>query len=159
MLIAELKQMDDALISLKPRHVTNIIEGSKKVELRNRVVNIKPGTRLWIYSTLPEGYICAYAVVHSVVIDRPSVVWGEYRHVMGITKQEFDMYTKGRERVSVIKIKNIYKIEPGIDLYHLKKTNNFQPPQFMKWLSNDCNLLNFLKNFLESNSTSISMAW
>lgn len=152
--------MTDALISLKPRHMNNFIAGKKTVELRSRVINIKSGARLWIYSTLPDGYIGAYALVNSVEVNSPAKIWEKYSDEIAITKREFDDYTSGKEFVSAIKIKNIYTIEPCIKLEYIrKKSKGFQPPQFIKLLKNDYSLMMFLNMFIEKNTTSVSLAW
>ena len=152
--------MKDALISLKPRHMANFLEGKKTVELRSRTVNLGAGARLWIYSTLPDGYIGAYAIVEGVEIDKPSKIWKKYGKEIAISKYEFDEYTLGKNLVSAIKVQSVYSIEPCIKLTELrKKSLGFQPPQFMKWLSNDYQLLKFLNNVLENKRNSVSLAW
>lgn len=152
--------MTDALISLKPRHMANFLEGKKTVELRSRTVNLCSGAKLWIYSTLPDGYIGAYAIVEDVDIDKPSKIWKKYGKEIAISKYEFDEYTIGKDLVSAIKVQNIYSIEPCIKLTDLrKKSKGFQPPQFMKWLSNDHQLMNFLNNVLEGKTNSVSLTW
>ena len=152
--------MTDALISLKPIHMANFLDGKKTVELRTRAVNLCSGTRLWIYSTLPDGCIGAYALVEKVEIDTPNKIWKKFGKDIAITKREFDDYTAGKQLVSAIKVESIYSIEPSIKLNELrKKSKGFQPPQFMKWLSNDHKLMTFLHDFLEENSNSTSLAW
>ena len=49
--------MSDAIISIKPRHVDNILSGNKTVELRTRSINLPSGSRLWVYTTLPVGKV------------------------------------------------------------------------------------------------------
>ena len=61
----------DILISVKPRHATSMMSGLKSVELRRRPINITPGTRVWIYSKLPQGQIQVLATVDKVVEDKP----------------------------------------------------------------------------------------
>lgn len=152
--------MNDALISLKPRHLSNLIDGTKTVELRSRIVNFVSGTRVWIYSTLPEGRISAYAIVEKVEIAKPSIIWRMYGKEIAITRSEFDEYTDGKQLVSAIQFNSIYIIEPGITLdYIRKKSKSFQPPQFIKWLKNDNLLLKYLNCFIERNNTSVSLAW
>lgn len=152
--------MLDALISLKPRHMSNLIDGIKTVELRSRVVNLQSGTRVWLYSTLPDGYIGAYALVENVEIAKPTKIWKVHGKEIAISKREFNEYTEGKQFVSAIKFSSIYTIEPGIHLdYIRRKSKNFQPPQFMKWLQNDYSLLKYLNRFVERNTTSVSLAW
>jgi len=127
--------MDNALISLKPKYVKKILAGEKTIELRRRSTNILPGTRLWIYSTLPSGSIEAIAEVESTHTDTPKIIWEKYSSEIGLSKNEFDTYVLGSNMVTAIAIRSIRKIDPSLTLHNIKEKNNsFHPPQFFTYL-------------------------
>ena len=145
--------MNNALFSIKPNHVENIISGYKTVELRSRTVNLESGTTLWIYSTLPSGCVSAYATVDKVHQDTPSNIWREYSEEIAISKKEFDDYVNGKVTVSAICLKDIYQIEPAISLEELRRnTENFHPPQFFKKFPSNHSFIMYMHSLLGMNN-------
>jgi len=137
--------MRDALISIKPRYTKDIISGKKTVELRSRIVNLDPGTTLWIYSTLPEGHLNIAAKVQMIDVDSPKNIWKRYSTSIGIDKNEYDNYVFGKSIVSAICMTSVIKIEPSVSLHELRQIQEgFQPPQFFKKLYPDDPLLRHL---------------
>ncbi|MEW8646721.1 MAG: ASCH domain-containing protein [Candidatus Thiodiazotropha endolucinida] len=130
--------MNDILISIRPNFVEKILDGKKTVELRTRRANLQPGTRMWIYSTLPQGEICAMAHVEFVHTDSPDSIWEQFRDEIGITEHEFWDYVGNRDSVSAIKLASVDPVESGVTLQYIqKKLGAFSPPQFFKRLKND----------------------
>lgn len=84
--------MIDAIISIKPRHVENILSGDKTVELRTRSINLPVGSRLWIYTTLPVGKVKLSAEIDFIELLSPKKMWKKHGESICITKQEFDEY-------------------------------------------------------------------
>ena len=122
----------EALISIKPQYADAILDGRKTVELRRGRVKIGPGSRLWIYSTLPRGQIEGVAVVDGVVTGSPATIWKRYREQACISKQEFDSYADGRDVMSAILIREVIRTEQKLALSLLRsKIRSFHPPQFM----------------------------
>ncbi len=127
--------MNDAIISIKPRHVENILSGDKTVELRTRSVNLPVGSRLWVYSTLPVGKVKLSAEIDFIDMLSPKDIWKKYGKNICISKQEFDEYTEGRELVSAIGLRNVKPLDKGICLETMRGyEKNFQPPQFFSRL-------------------------
>lgn len=130
--------MIDAMISIKPRHVKNIISGKKTVELRVRGMNLPEGSRLWIYTTLPVGKIQASALIDFIDLLPPKEIWKKYGKSICINKNEFDEYTKSRSLVAAIGLRNAKPLEKEICLEALREVEeNFQPPQFFSKLHPD----------------------
>jgi len=123
--------MCDAIISIKPKHVESILSGKKTVELRVRNVNLPEGTRLWIYTTLPIGQVGAHAEVGFIECLSPKEMWRKYGGSICISKQDFEEYTKSREIVTAIGLKNVRRLSQDICLKAMRSCEeNFQPPQF-----------------------------
>ena len=74
--------MNDAIISIKPRHVKNILTGAKTVELRTRTIKMPKGSRLWVYSTLPVGKVEIFAEIDFVEILPPKKMWTKYSNCL-----------------------------------------------------------------------------
>ncbi|WP_144063015.1 ASCH domain-containing protein [Litchfieldella anticariensis] len=127
--------MSDAIISIKPRHVDNILSGAKTVELRTRSITLPAGSRLWVYVTLPVGKVMLSAEIMFTDSLPPNEVWTKYGKEICISKEEFDEYTKGRSAVSAIGLKNVQPLSKDICLNTMREyEKNFQPPQFFSKL-------------------------
>lgn len=123
--------MIDAIISIKPRHVENILSGAKTVELRVRNINLPTGSTLWVYSTLPVGKVKLSTEISFVDLLPPKEIWKKHGKNICISKKEFDEYTKGRSLVSAIGLKNVRRLDRDICLETMREyEKNFQPPQF-----------------------------
>ena len=127
--------MNDAIISLKPRHVENILSGNKTVELRTRNINLPIGSRLWVYTTLPVGKVRISTEINFIEMLPPKTIWKKYGDDICISKAEFDEYTDGRELVSAIGLRNVKPLDKDICLETMRGyEKNFQPPQFFSRL-------------------------
>lgn len=130
--------MTDAIISIKPRHVENILSGEKTVELRTRGMNLPVGSRLWIYTTLPVGRVKISAEIDFIEIKSPKEIWKKYGRKICIPKKEFDEYTGLRKFVVAIGLRNIKRLDDELSLAALRAyEENFQPPQFYSKLNPD----------------------
>lgn len=136
-----MKKNRSALISIRPQYVDMILNGSKTIELRRKPLNIKSGTRIWIYSTLPDGNIRATASVKNVYEDSKARIWELFRDRVGITKQRFYEYFHGNEFAYAMELEKPCSLEDPIHLDELRfEVSNFHPPQSYMWLS-DCHPL------------------
>ncbi len=138
--------MNEIIISIKPNFVDKILCGEKTVELRTRRANIQPGTKMWIYSTLPRGEICAFASVEYVYTDTPESIWAQYSEEIAITEKEFWEYVGDRDAVSVIKMSQVDSVKSGVTLKKIKdKIGSFNPPQFFMRLTNNSPIRSLLQ--------------
>ena len=137
--------MDDAIISLKPRYAELVVSGKKYVELRNRIVRLTPGTKIWIYATRPVGRIVAFAEVKSVVHDEPALIWKQFKKDICIEKTHFDSYTEDKERVSAVMLTAVRMLSDAPTLERIRKVvGTFHPPQFYARLAAESGLLGIL---------------
>ena len=128
--------MTDAIISIKPRHVENILSGKKTVELRVRSVNLPVGTRMWVYTTLPVGSVSVSVDVDFIESLPPKEMWRKYGHRICISKKEFDDYTKCRDFVTAIGLREIRRLDSEVSLETMRvNVRGFQPPQFFSRVS------------------------
>ena len=134
--------MGNAIISLKPQYAELVVSGKKSVELRNRIVRLSPGTKIWIYVTRPVGRIVAFAEVKSVVHDEPALIWKHFKKDICIEKTHFDSYTEDKERVSAVTLTAVRELPEAPTLDGIRKVvGTFHPPQFYARLAAESGLL------------------
>ena len=128
--------MNEALISIKPRYVRRMLDGEKSVEIRNRTVNLRQESRLWIYSTLPKGCIEAVAEVGRVEVGTPPAIWHKYGDSLGISETAYRQYVNGASSVSAISIRRVSQLPSALSLSMLRmRVPGFHPPQFLKYMA------------------------
>ncbi len=127
---------DNILVSLNPKHASNIFLGLKTVEIRRRSMNVREGTRIWIYAKLPVGAILGFATITKVENKSPERLWQLYGAESAIEKEEFTSYLDGRPHACAILLEKITELPEAISLGELRKLeSNFQPPQFFTKLN------------------------
>lgn len=122
---------ENILISLEPRHATNIYAGLKKVELRRRTMHVAPGAIVWIYEKVPIGSITGSATITAVHTASPAQLWRRFGSVSGLSKAEFFNYFADRSVACALILDDAQHLHHPLSLASLKAlTGNFQPPQF-----------------------------
>ena len=123
--------MSQVIISLKPEYGNLVLSGSKTVELRNRIVRIEPGTKIWIYITRPIGEIVAMADLNSVIHDSPVSIWRRYGRQMCIDWVGFEDYVGDRRQVSALLLGGVTALDEPIPIGGIRRVvRSFHPPQF-----------------------------
>ena len=126
-----MQDKDNILISLDSCHARNIYAGTKRVELRRRIMHITPGTIVWIYEKIPTGCITGHATVTAVHIDSPKKLWGNFGSISGLSKVEFFTYFEDVDIACALVLDEIQGLHRPLSLKSLRKAvNHFQPPQF-----------------------------
>ena len=121
----------DILISVRSEYATKMLSGQKTVELRRRYLNVKPGTRVWIYSKAPHAAVRARAVVESIVSGKPAGLWRKFRCCAGVSRREFCSYFGNIDVGHAILLKNIRKLPEEMSLATIRRrVRSFHPPQF-----------------------------
>ena len=130
------------LISLEERHATNILLGTKKVELRRRTMHIEPGATIWFYVKKPVGAIVGFAIVGTTYSASPTTVWRKYGAVSGLKKSEFMNYFDGAAIASAMALSGAKKLKTPVTLEALRAAtpNGFHPPQFYCRLKTDLSI-------------------
>ena len=139
----------NVLISLEKRYADSIMNGEKKVELRNRRMNLSIGDSIWIYSKKPHGCVAMKVTVKDIAEDSPKSLWNQYWDVCGINEEEFFTYFNGVKIGYAISLGKMKRLTYPISLEDIrKKETNFHPPQFSKYLIDGTPLLSFLEECL-----------
>ena len=87
--------MNKIIVSINPRHVNNIINGSKRYEYRTRIAS-KDVNKLLIYETAPIKMVVAEADVIEVLSLDPKTLWEQTKDYSGLSKEFFYEYFKNR---------------------------------------------------------------
>ena len=96
----------NAILSIKPQFVEEIIAGTKKFEYRKSVFK-KPVEKVYIYASAPVSKIVGEFEVAQVLESTPNRVWQQTKEYSGIKKVWFDQYYAGRGIAYAIGIKNL----------------------------------------------------
>lgn len=110
----------DWVITLKPQYVEAFKNGTKKYEIRTRVPNdLRPSDRLFVIQSASGGKVVLCLVVDAIFNLFPVDAWGRFNRALGISKEAFDEYTKGRERIVLLRISNIEEMPDDMKIYDL----------------------------------------
>jgi len=121
----------NVLLSIKPEHVANIVNGTKRYEFRRKVFS-KDVSKVVIYCTKPVGKIVAEFSVANILQGSPENVWRETCRGSGISRDFFDAYFSGRDTAFAIEIGCLNVFAEPIDPSDL--IENFTPPQSFRYL-------------------------
>ena len=145
--------MPDALISIKPKYVDRFLSGQKVVEIRNRKVNLTNNSKLWIYTTLPKASIQTIAYVKHVETDAPELIWERYSELIGISRDSFNQYVNGSNKISAIVTKGVRKLPFEITLEEIRNmVPGFHPPQFLKFMGVNDPILSAIMSLISKNN-------
>lgn len=126
----------DILVSVYPCYAAKILDGTKTVELRRRRIRVRPGTRMWIYSTKPLGSVNILAIVEAVHELRPAELWQRFAEKADISKPDFQEYFAGAQTGCALVLGKVVPLLPEVALEVIRrKIKTFRPPQFFKKLS------------------------
>ena len=126
-----MRNEENILISLTPRHAENIFSGHKLVELRRRTMHISPGTKAWVYVKLPIGAIIGRVTIRAIHTSTPTSIWRRFGLVSGLTRSEFFDYFSGVTEGVALELDDVKKMRQPICLAKLREASSgFQPPQF-----------------------------
>ena len=123
-------------ISVKPEFAEKIISEEKTIELRTLKPNISTDDYIIIYASSPLKSVVAFGRIKNILKMAPQKMWSNFSSCLGIDKQRFDDYYKGKLYAIGIEFNEVTKIEP----VHLNDLRNidpqFHPPQIYKYISN-----------------------
>lgn len=121
------------ILSIKPRFVGEIFEGTKKYEYRKQIFK-KNVDSILIYSTKPTGKVVGEIYFNNILEGTPSDIWNLTASDSGMDKKEFDKYFEGKKNAYAISINKVvkYDILKDIRLY----TKSGRPPQSYYYFDN-----------------------
>ena len=123
------------VLSIHPRHVEKILEGTKSVELRRTRPLVTPGQPVAIYATLPSGALVATCRISEVHAGTPASIWQLVGDDTGVTRAEFEVYFKGADSAVALRLDTVTALVGQISLQQLRaQGRSFHPPQTWHFL-------------------------
>jgi adenylate kinase len=122
------------LISIHPKHVTNILSGRKIFEYR-KVIPSQEISHLVLYSTAPVMKIVAVAEVVGRIIGPPTKVWNVTGFGSGIPRSFFREYFAGQRQACALSLGRVYELVSPRGLSSLAGVKT--PPQSFSYLNDD----------------------
>lgn len=125
----------DAIISIRPHFADAILDGTKTIELRRRIPELQPGTRLWIYATRPTGAVVGFATVKTVARAHPTTIWRRHKNGAGVDHKSFIDYFSGAQEAIAIRLAAVKRVGP-VTIEQLRDIRDrFHPPQVLTLLT------------------------
>lgn len=121
----------DVLISIRHQYAAQIYKGTKRYELRHFGPSFDYNTIMWIYEPLPVGKITGYVEYLNYFKGNPSLIWNLLRSQLGVKKQKFDDYYKGRKYAYAWRLGQVSKLDEPISLAEIGLTRPTQSYQFL----------------------------
>lgn len=123
------------LISIHPKYVSKILDGSKRVEFR-RVWAAQQVTHLVIYSTSPVMKIVATVEIAEVIQENQTNLWeAAKRYGGGVTRNELRAYFSGLSKGYALVLDKIRPLKRPLTLAELD--NVIRAPQSYAYLTAD----------------------
>lgn len=114
------------LLSIKPKYIEEIENGSKLYEFR-RVIFKQNISEIYVYATAPIKQIVGKICIDKIIEDTPKNLWSKFNQNAGINKEDFFEYFSGKEKGYAIEIKCFESFEEPINPY--QENPKFVPPQ------------------------------
>jgi predicted transcriptional regulator len=122
-----LTELTGILLSIKPKYVNAILEGTKKIEFRKQIFRDRSRDTIFIYSSSPTKKIVGYFRLGEIVEGHPDYLWEQFWNVSGIEEETFFEYFAGRENGYAIRIDELEQFGKPIDPHEI--FDRFVPPQ------------------------------
>jgi predicted transcriptional regulator len=123
--------LNGIVMSIHPNYSKQIMNGEKVVEIRRKFNSKWKNHIVTIYSSRPVQELIGYATINNIVEDKPETIWSQHADKLGCTKDEFDGYTKGAEKVYAIFLSEVSKFTNNLSLSYLSSffEKKILPPQ------------------------------
>jgi predicted transcriptional regulator len=129
----------DLLVSLHPRHASNILSGKKTVQLRRRFPQQHTrGALALIYSTAPVQAVVGVARMKHVLKLPVSRIWKEYGAAACVSKAEVKAYFSGLREGYVILLEEVRPFKRQLKMEDLYSRFGIVPPQSYRYVTGGC---------------------
>jgi predicted transcriptional regulator len=123
-----------AMLSIRPRFVAAIFDGSKRYELRRTCPRVSPGDAVLVYVSQPISAICGMIGIEQIHtrVGRTAAkhLWPLVRTASGVNRSEFNAYFAESRTAHALEINVIAPFEEPLPLASLRDCMpSFHPPQ------------------------------
>lgn len=119
------------LMSIKPKFVKKILDGTKTFELRKKIFK-KKIEKVIIYESFPIKKVIGEFIIDKIISDTPQNIYLNYKEHLGITENEYFEYFKNSDIAYAIKIKKIIKYDKELSLEDFNIIKAPQSYQYIK---------------------------
>ncbi len=123
------------LLSIKPKYVNSIMNGTKKFEFRRKIFKRKDVDTVVVYATKPVGKVVGEFEIKQVISDTPKSLWTMTAQYAGLDKMDFYNYFEGLDEAFAIQISKVTPYKTQLDLNELEN-GNIRAPQSFIYLDN-----------------------
>lgn len=116
----------NAILSIKPQFVDEIVAGRKRFEFRKHGFK-KPVQNVYIYASSPVCRIIGEFELGDIIEDKPEELWNRTRDYSGISKTLFDDYFSSHAIGYALEIKAFKIYSEPINPY--QRNRKFRAPQ------------------------------
>ncbi len=124
----------NAILSIKPQFVEEIIAGRKKYEFRKKVFK-KHVQKIYIYASSPVCRIIGEFELGDILEGQPNRIWTLTNKMSGISEEYFKAYFCNKDIAYALEIKAFKSYEEPINPYSI--FGKFTPPQSFCYVSKD----------------------
>jgi type I restriction enzyme S subunit len=107
------------LLSIKPKYVRAILDGTKKYEFRKQIFRDRSRETIFIYASSPTKRIVGYFRPGEIIEGHPEFLWEQFWDVSGIEEDAFFEYFEGKENGYAIRIDELERFGTPIDPHEI----------------------------------------
>lgn len=104
------------LLSIQPKYSQLILSGHKTVELRRKFSKRWEGSYVNLYESAPTQGIVGEAKIQRIHHLSLKSTWATFQHCVGCTRSEYDLYTKGLDKVYAIELTDVKEYRSAVGI-------------------------------------------
>ena len=105
----------NAILSIKPQFVKEIVAGRKRFEFRKAVFK-RPVEKVYVYASAPVSRIVGEFQPVDILAGEPDIVWKQTKKFSGITEKFYKDYFAGKQTAYAIVIQNFKLYDEALPL-------------------------------------------
>lgn len=123
------------LISIRPRHVADILDGRKTVEVRRARPTVSDGSLILIYATAPVQQVVATCVLAGIRTGGADRLWREFGADACLSRAEMRDYLRGASQPTVLLLRHVRELVTPVSLERMRQMiPRFHPPQTYRFV-------------------------
>lgn len=123
------------LLSVRPWFAEALLNGTKTVEVRRRLVRLGPGAICLVYASSPTCALTGALTVAGVEHGSPDQLWARHGECTALARGEYDAYLEGRPVASAVIVARAIAFAKPVQLDELRRrSNTFIAPQSYRFM-------------------------
>lgn len=128
---------DLMLLSIRPHHAADILDGLKTVEFRRAKPVIEPGQAVLLYASSPVCAVVGACRIESFEIGAAASIRAKHLTDAAISRSAFDHYFEGARQAVALHLAGAVTIQDPIPLTRLRRSRATTPVQSWRFMSRD----------------------